>query len=158
MNRKKALAICDAAEKRFTGSYGAEECKQLANMIKEKYISFSIPQVNMPGKPFTILLQFQNMDKAYIRILKADPEKYENESGYEYYNKLPQAWSTGVPLKEWAVDLPKETDYQTHSAEIKMPALSSGFYMVLVSPNEKFTCNKNLVAYGGCWESNIKLR
>jgi uncharacterized protein YfaS (alpha-2-macroglobulin family) len=154
-NKKKSLEICEAASRRFPESFGASECKQLEYSIKEKYTSFSLPQVNIPDKPFAALLQFQNMDKAYIRIIKVNPEKFENENWAEYGGELPKEWLAISPVKEWSVDLPKESDYQYHSAEIKIPALPSGFYVVLVSPNNKFTCDKNLVAYRHCWVSNI---
>ncbi|HTB31200.1 MAG TPA: hypothetical protein VK808_04190, partial [Bacteroidia bacterium] len=153
--RKKALAICEETIKRFPGSFGARECQQLEVEIESKFTTFSLPQVNIPDKPFTALLQFQNIDKAYIRIIKVDPEKYENENWVSYGGILPQAWTTATPVKEWSVDLPKETDYQDHSVELKMPALPTGFYIVLVSPGEKFTCEKNIVAYRHCWVSNI---
>ncbi|HTA28694.1 MAG TPA: MG2 domain-containing protein, partial [Bacteroidia bacterium] len=153
--RKKALEICGEAMHRFPQSFGALECRQLEMGIKAKYTTFSLPQVNIPGKPFVASLQFQNMDKAYIRIIKVNPEKYENENWVSYGGQLPKEWAAAIPVSQWSVDLPKESDYQNHSAEIKMPALSPGFYVVLESPNNKFTCDKNLVAYRHFWVSNI---
>ncbi len=153
--RKKAMAICVDVVRRFPKSFGAMECRMLEESIKAKTTTFSLPQVNIPGKPFAALLQFQNIEKAYFRIIKVDPEKYENENWVSYGNELHKDWSTATPISQWSIDLPKESDYQNHSLEIKMPALSPGFYVVLVSPNSWFTCNKNLVAYRHFWVSNI---
>ena len=47
------------------------------------------------------------------------------------------------PVKEWSVDLPDDGDYQNHSAEIKIPELNAGQYLILISSDKNFSYNKN---------------
>ncbi|HTB06642.1 MAG TPA: alpha-2-macroglobulin family protein, partial [Bacteroidia bacterium] len=153
--KKKALGICEETTKRFPDSFGAINCNALASQIKEKYIAFSVPQVSIPNQVSLASVSFQNVKKVYVRIVKLNPEKYADMYQYEYYNKLPKEWVSAAPTKEWTIELPEEKDYQDHSIEVKVPGLSPGFYVVMVSGNDKFTCDNNQVVYHTCWVSNI---
>ena len=69
--------------------------------------------------------------------------------------KLYQRYASQKPIQEWSVDLPDDKDYQQHSVEIKMPALSVGQYLILVGTDPEFSYVKNAVGYSRTWITNI---
>ncbi|MFH1005751.1 MAG: alpha-2-macroglobulin family protein [Bacteroidota bacterium] len=153
--KKKAYEICENAVKRFPDSYGAKNCKYLLAEIKTKSINLTTEQVNIPDKPFRALLQYQNQNKVFFRIVAQDIETYNKNSEKYYGEELIKKFLSEAIVKEWSLDLPNDNDYQNHSVEIKIPELPFGHYVILVGSDKSFSYKNNGVAYGSCWMSNI---
>jgi uncharacterized protein YfaS (alpha-2-macroglobulin family) len=153
--KKKALAICDAAIKKFPGSDGALNCEALKAMIVDHTIDFVTEKVNLPFKPVRALLSYRNMKKVYVRIAEMDIDKYNRSSEHYYGEDLIKQYLKLKPVKEFSVDLPDDGDYQLHSTEIKIPEMKFGHYVILVASDSAFSCQKNGIAYAGTWISNI---
>jgi TonB-dependent SusC/RagA subfamily outer membrane receptor len=152
---KKAVELCKEVLKNKTISEGRVNCQNLLARIEQKDMSMSLEKVNVPGKPFRSWVQFKNTSQLWFRILKVtkEPTDEERENYWEekYWNKL-----VALPAVEsFTYKLPATDDYQLHSTELKMPALSAGMYMILVSANENFTTSKNSMAAQYIHVSNI---
>ncbi|HOY31646.1 MAG TPA: alpha-2-macroglobulin family protein [Bacteroidales bacterium] len=153
---KKAYEICDIAIKKFPDAFGSNNCKYLQSKIREKSLTFTSEEVNVPGKPFRGLLSYHNLNKVYIRICKADYKWYDKLiSQYYYDDKLIQPLLKLTPQKTFSVDITTPGDYQSHSAEIKIPELEAGFYVILIGTDAGFTYNTEAIAYSSFWMSNL---
>ena len=59
------------------------------------------------------------------------------------------------PVQSWTQELPATKDYQSHSVEVKIPALPVGTYVVMASTNENFSKDKEAVVYSFTYVSNL---
>ncbi|MDO9040435.1 MAG: MG2 domain-containing protein, partial [Bacteroidota bacterium] len=59
------------------------------------------------------------------------------------------------PETSWEQALPDDGDYRNHSAEIKLPAISRGFYVLLASSDPTFPSKSAMVTANSFWVSNI---
>jgi uncharacterized protein YfaS (alpha-2-macroglobulin family) len=152
---KKALGLCEEAIKLFHESHGAKQCKSLQSIILEKAVSFSLEQASLPGKPSRALLNYRNLDKVYVRIAKIEAGKFHKAQERYYGKELIEHYLKQPVVKEWEIVLPSDGDYHAHSAEIVMPELPFGHYVVLIGSDRSLTYKNNGVAYSSCWITNI---
>ncbi|HSW55487.1 MAG TPA: alpha-2-macroglobulin family protein [Ignavibacteriaceae bacterium] len=151
---KKALEICNSVIEKYPETYGAGECRWLQNTILQKSLSVQTEYGNIPDQPFRALVTYKNVNKIYIRVIPWN-ESLTNKEKNLNSQQLIQLYSSQKPSYEWSVDLPDDKDYQQHSVEIKMPALSVGQYLVLVGTDSEFSYLKNAVGYSKTWVTNI---
>ena len=154
-DKKLAKTICESAIEKFPKSYGASECKNILQSIQSKKVNFIVEEVNEPNKPFRALVTSQNVSKLYFKIVKTSHQELTDVFGkkygkelFEHFNKLPIA-------KMFSQDLLDDGDFQTHQTEIKLPELTTGYYVILSSLTEDFNYNNNLSSYNSCIISNI---
>ena len=152
--KKKAYDICDAAVKKYPGTTGAEACRALKSQILQKSLQFNVEYANIITQPFKALIQHKNVSKVYLRVIPWNESK-EEETGKLYGNKLINYFKNQAPVKEWDINLPDEGDYQQHSVEVAIPELKAGYYLILVGTDKNFTYNKNAVAYGYTWITDL---
>ena len=152
---QKALEYCNEAINRFPKSDGAQNCLSMLPQINDQQLSLITHYAVIPGEPVLGLLSYKNIEDAYFRILSIDPaydqtlrKKYRNEELIREYKKLPL-------ITEWHVSLPESADHQTHAVQIKLPEMQPGYYIVLISPDKKFSQDTKPVAYKNFWSSNI---
>lgn len=155
--RKIALDICNNCIEKFKDSRGANNCAGLKESILNKELSFQAENATLPNKPFRLLVSYRNLEKLYCRaILLTDEIKkkantYQNDDKlFDYYTSLPTA-------EKWNVNLPQDLDYNSHSTEIKHPALPFGEYLIMVGTNEEMSYQKQAVAYQNIWVTNLSL-
>jgi TonB-dependent SusC/RagA subfamily outer membrane receptor len=133
----QALEIINAALQIFKDeTEGTINLLNLKNQILEKKLSTQIEKVNVPDKPFRVLVNYKNIDTAFIRVIKLDNKKIDPNkkiaiNDFEGINLLPV-------YKSFYQLLPKTNDNQTHSVEIKTDALPVGEYMLLTSNGAGF--------------------
>ncbi len=153
---KKAHDICiDALEKTKQENFGSLCCKHLKSVIESKNLQFKVENVNVPDRRFRAAVSFKNLPKVYARIVRADPQEFtrgfQNHSHEEMIKKV-----LGLPVvKEWEIALFNDGDFQQHEAEVTIPALGSGFYVIVAASSRDFSYDKNAVAFSGFWVSNI---
>jgi len=166
---KKALAICEAAIKKFPTSLGAQNCQNLIHKIEQKKFSLKIEQIAIPDQPFKSLVTYKNVTKLFFRIIKTDFKEHAklNEDADHYYDRhkswkspdeiLIDHYAKKSPTHTFSIELPNDGDFQLHSTEIKFPPLPSGYYVIMAGSNEKMKYEKNGVCYGFMNVSNITL-
>ncbi|MCZ7614745.1 MAG: hypothetical protein M5T52_14735 [Ignavibacteriaceae bacterium] len=151
---KKALEICNSTIEKFPDTFGAEECRWLQNTILQKSLSVQTENGNLPDQTFLGLVTYKNVNKIFIRIIpwneSLDPTKNKLDA-----QKLYQRYASQKSIQDWYVNLPDDKDFQSHSVEIKMPALSVGQYLILVGTDPEFSYIKNAVGYSKIWITNI---
>jgi hypothetical protein len=154
-DKKRAREICSSIAQKFPGSFGAQQCLALESKIIEKSVELQLEQAGPPNKPTRGLLGFKTLSKIYVRIAKSDADKYSKAKDYDYNRDLLADYLKLPVVKEWEIALPDEGDYQKHTAEIKIPELPLGHYIVLISSGKEFSIKKNAVGYAPCWMTNI---
>ena len=151
---KRAKELCEKAVSAFPKSEGGINCKNLLKQINEPYLSFEAEQVNTPANPFRILVKYKNAPKIYFRIIKTSREDIKRIDRQPYESAWKDMTSFAAE-KRWEEPMPDPLDYQTHSAEIKAPALPAGMYFILVSLDANFPVQKNILARQLIYVSNI---
>lgn len=152
---RSALEVCDNAIKRHPDSDGAKNCRILVKSIKHPYLLITTETAVPIEKPSLALVQFSNVEKLFFRLVKSDPEVYSEKSGtdktadfFKYLSSLPAA-------KSWSQVFPSDGDFQKHSAEIAIPGISAGFYVLICSTDENFSDAKQVFAYNHFWSTQI---
>ncbi len=127
---KEALALCEEAINRFPKSYGAEKCRALKASILDKSIQITTEKYLPINTPSKVLITYKNHEKlafSAIQITKSQLKKL-NET-YPQEEKLAFIKTLKVH-QQWSASLKNEGDYQNHSAEILLPALDNGHYLL----------------------------
>lgn len=154
-DRKKALEIARGGAKRFPNSFGSNQCRSLEYSILKKELDLKTERVNSPDFPFKALLTHRNINKIYLRAVLIDAHKYDRLRD-KYYSEELVAQLVKLPfLTTWEQVIPNDSDFQTHAAEIKIPQVPTGHYLLLASTSKSFSYKKDAVSYGTCWVSNI---
>ncbi len=151
---KRAKEICESVVKKFPASEGGINCHNLLGQILHPILNLQTEQVNPIGQPFRSLVQYKNIPKLYLRIIKTSQEELRRMNRRDYDG----LWTELVKqkaLKEWTVQLPDLQDYQQHSTEIKTDALESGIYLLVASRNENFALAGNILTKQVLYISNL---
>jgi Bacterial Alpha-2-macroglobulin MG10 domain/Alpha-2-macroglobulin family/MG2 domain len=136
----------------------AGECKNFIAKIENKNINITLEKENVPGEPFRALANYRNTDSIYISIYKTSYKELEDlkNTYYKIYQKryiqqdtfIINSFKTKAAFTKLNVPLPNDGDYQEHTAEIKMPSLDKGLYLVLTGTSPDLDFIKNVVNYG----------
>ena len=153
--KKQAFELCETVNKKYPLSDGAANCRVLQTQIKEHSVNFITDRVTLSNQPFRALLTYKNLKTVYVRIARMDIDKYNKTVERYYGEELIKQYLKLSPLKEWVVELQDDGDFQSHSAEIKLPELPFGHYVILVGSDKTFSYKNNGVAYTSVWVSNI---
>lgn len=144
---KKALERCNTVINQKEKTEGKINCSNLIRAIRNKELSLKTEKVNLPHQPFRSLITYRNTPVLYFRIIpvtKTPDEETERENYWEaaYWNKLAKL----KPVQQFQYNMPATEDYQVHKAEIKIPSLPVGTYLIMASANEEFTTAENILS------------
>ena len=151
---KRAKELCELAAKKFPKSEGGINAQNLLKEILQPALTLETEKVNIPDVPFRTLVNYKNAATIYFRVLKTNSEaikKMDNRNDYKLWKDIVAL----KPIKTWNVTLPDLQDYQNHTAEIKIDALSNGTYFILASLDKDFSLQKNIIAKQLTYVSNI---
>lgn len=137
---KKAYEICENTVKNYPNTLGADQCANLMNLIRHKNLSLTAESYSPAMRPSKVLLNYKNLEKVNFRIVPFSFKKWEGR-GYQYsgeeQEKFLKEHFAEKPVKVWDVKLPSnEGDFQAHSAEMKVPELPVGTYLLLATDGE----------------------
>ncbi len=155
-HKKKAMDVCQDAIQKYPNSLGASNCQNLIRRIEGKAMQLTVEQAAIPGIPSRALVQYRNIDKIYLKIVKITRAEVAQKQSLRYQDMI--AYFIGKPaVKEWQVSLPEDKDYQAHATEIKLDGLESGMFMILAAntPTFDFIQYQQAVAYTIYNMSNI---
>ncbi len=153
-DNKTAAEICKEAIEKFPKSNGANNCKFLLQDLNQYFFYLTIEDVNIPEKKILALLKYQNTDKLHFKIIRTNYLKNQKLLKDSRNKKIIKSYLKQTPIKEWSLDLVNDGDLQTHSTEIILPELSTGYYTVLFSNDPKFSLD-NTISYNSFFVSNI---
>jgi hypothetical protein len=135
---RKAIEICiNVAPYPLTS--GSLSCRRLKDNILRSDISLQAEHVNIPQKPFRVLVTYKNISRLWFRVVKLpeDPKAV-------FSNRDPRLayLSKEKSVKSWMQAFPDPGDYQSHRTEMKVDGLPPGRYALLVSGNASFSEGK----------------
>ena len=133
-----------ATENKRQLSPGAAGLLNLKTRILAPGFNLEMEAVNLPAAPIRALLKFSNVSRLYFRVLR-QPVTLEN---LDMTDSLWKVLVKTAALKSFDQSLPVSGDHQQHAAEIKVPALDKGRYLLLASNNAAFPLDSSLVAVG----------
>lgn len=157
----KAVEIIKARLANFKDScIGNTNLKNLLTNITQQKISAQIEAVNIPNKPFRLLLNYQNCTQLHYRIIKLKHEMVseDEEDDLDSRSGEDKFWLAAIKRKAVAsnnVTLPIYVDYQNHSIELKINALPVGRYAILASNTASFSLDESKLFYISFTVSNI---
>ena len=153
---KNAWNCCNDALKRFPDTDGSKKCKNLLLLITSPALNLTMPGVNVEGQPFLSLISYKNAPQIYLRIIDLSPaeDKQIRDRG-KRDSDVVKDYLRYPAYTSWDVKLPDDGDFQSHAAEIKIPGLPLGYYVILAATNGEFSPADAPVACGSCWISNI---
>lgn len=131
----------------------------LASLVQPK-INAQIEAVNIPNKPFRVLLNYQNCNQIYYRIikLKHDVVSEDEDGNLESRSNDDEFWQAAIKHK-WVIEeklnLPVFTDYQNHKVEVKINALPVGRYAIIASNNANYSIEESRLFYLPFTVSNL---
>jgi hypothetical protein len=131
-HKKKAHELCREAIKTYPGSIGAINCQALIHRIEARNLQLTLEKVTVKKEPARGLVNYRNMDKIYLKIVKTNRDEIIEKQRLRHKDKVAY-FINKEAVKQWEVALPDDKDYQTHAAEIKIQNLDWGMYMVLAA-------------------------
>ena len=134
----EALKVLNFPIDHFNDADGTRLCKNIYNKIHEKSFQLVIEEVNSVDKPFLGLATYRNVDELWFRVVHFSDsistlvQHLDEEQKRDFYLQLPI-------VQAWSQKLPADSDHNSHAAEIMLPPLKSGKYMVLIGGDAKFS-------------------
>jgi hypothetical protein len=153
--KKQALELCESIIQKYPATDGAKNAAVLKAQITAHDLDFIAEKISLPLKPSRASVTYKNLKTVYVRIAAMDIDKYNKTIDRLYGEKLIEEYLKLKPTKEFAVELPADGDYQSHTTEIKIPELGFGHYIILMGSDKTFSYKNNGVAYSATWVSNI---
>jgi uncharacterized protein YfaS (alpha-2-macroglobulin family) len=159
----KCIEITSKYEKNFTIR---RECNYLIkDILESRSLNITIEQENIPNEPFRALVEYKNTDSVFFTIYKTSYNEHEvflnnvqkeREKNYiineAYLIKYIQTLNA---YTNFSVALPIDGDFQTHYAEVKIPALENGVYYIVASNTKEVKYNTSFFSYGLTTVTNL---
>ena len=135
--RVKAYGLARKAIEIAPKSRGAIEAKNLIARLEHPELSVTVPSPILPEQANTAIVKATNINKVWLRVVKASKEK--NHCDLDYYLKQPV-------IQSWTADVSDPRDYENHDNPLELPALAPGKYVLLASSTAKFDKKQNVCA------------
>ena len=149
--REQALHVCQNASKNLASSYYTRQCEELQKQITQKELSFgTVPDALHPQKP-VLSVTARNVPAAYARVYPVTQQElltvfkgnYNDYDGISYLRELPtkqiQNLLSRNNYQTAQVQVAYPKPYFENKTELALPALTKGFYVVLMSYDNTFS-------------------
>jgi hypothetical protein len=155
-----ARAVAFQGEKAFPGSIGGKLCHNLIAQIESKSVQVITERVWNEPWP-SIDVRYRNITAVHFRAIKITwldwlksnrnrPEWLDQNARKELLTKKPEF--------EWSAKLPATEDYQERLERLAAPKdLKSGFYLIIASPDPKFSEQDNQISFSNVWVSTLAI-
>ncbi len=144
INSWKAKAICEKVIAEKDSSDGQQECYSLLHTIRRKEITLETERVNIPYKPFRVLVNWRNFSRLYLRIVHLD-KPVDNLAPVYDSSGLRQLLAMPV-YRSYAQGLRDTRDLRLHRVEIAVGSLPPGYYALLGSSDSSWSRGSGTMA------------
>lgn len=158
---KQALDMCNETISLFPDEPATENIRILRDRLLYPVLDLSVSNTTVPRKPFTAQIAFRNTDTVWLRLVTANPDddrKLRQRVLQGRGNPTLQLLKAylGKPVhKEWSQSLPDDGNLHLHKADIAVPALRYGYYILLASLNSDFKPDSTLMAFAPVWVTDL---
>ncbi len=126
----RALAYCDSAIRMFPKSRGSVDCINLRNDITHVKAALTGSITASPDRQTLMLATYRNTKHLWFRLIPYIEDFYWDDSE--------RRLSRAKPLREWNIEVPGNDEYRHEACYVALPAIATGHYIVIVSPDEDF--------------------
>ena len=131
LHLQKAVAVCEQAQQRYGGSYGAALCQSFRNDILQPSLQINAESLLPSAENLRLYLNYRNISTATIKVFNLSKEDQKSlEKDQE--STLKKLKTRGNFLLEKQVMLPASGDHSSHSLETWLPARAVGDYLIVV--------------------------
>ncbi len=140
----KVEKLCKSVLADFPHAPYANNCRNQIAEIRRPYFSMEMLQAVLPDKPVLARFSVKDAPELWFKAVRIPAAKLLNKMSdtrafLKEYLKKPA-------IKTWAQSFPFPEDHRKHTAEIALPALPRGFYVIFVSDSSGFS-QKHRVLY-----------
>ncbi len=133
-----AVALARAAEAQFPKSRGAARARVLREAIERPELAFSAAEIVVPGQPWRLDVTARNVTELHAWAYRISLKEWASFNDYqarlEGVSKRFGRALKAVPSASWAVPVPAHPlDYRAQKLATAGPALSAGYYLVIIS-------------------------
>ncbi len=150
MFANKALTISSDS----TNTY---DIKNLINEIEKPEIGFLAQESVLPEKPFSIKLNYQNVDTVYLKVFKIN--FYNHFSTVNQYHKPDEIFEKQIKQSQLTdsviIVLPLTDNFFAYKATYWLKGYNKGLYIIALSDNKKFDTTNGNVEYTYLQVSNL---
>ena len=153
-DKVKALKCIDDALKMYPDFKMNEKLKSKKHEITSPKYSVMMEEVYRPASgssnKMLVRLDVTNCDSAHFVIYKVNYIDYikNYQRNYGNWDSRTKIWTylntLGSPVLKYSKALPEYSDYESHSVELTIPALTTGVYFV-ISSNKSNLKDKNCI-------------
>ena len=143
---KTALQLCNEAITLHPGTPGADKCALVRHQILTKNLRLETEEVAIPGKPVLVALSYQNVQSAYVKVVRIPWEEMRRLNNQNAETSL--KWLQSMqPVQEIRVSLQNPGDYRAHSTEIALDPLEPGLYALIIADNPRFKTENHTAGF-----------
>lgn len=141
---KEAVVRLKEIEKAYPGVYAGSRAAAMRGEIESPALSNNMQQMQQTASAMLLKLNYRNLDKVNIRILKVSPSFWDkwntNQGDTSRTNELLRM----SPSYETVQALPFSGEYREQSAEIMLPGMGDGLYLMELSGRGKYDDSEQL--------------
>jgi len=144
--RLKAEQFAQQALTQYPESFGAKRCAVLLQQLREPLLQMEVESALLPNREALFLVSYRNVGNAHFRVVRMTDALRKT-----WQEALNDSVRTALliaqtPVSYWTLALPAYENRNQHSAEIALPPLALGQYMLLASPDAAFDQRQSGVA------------
>lgn len=139
--------------KKYPDTIGAKKCKHLLSQIKTKLLKLDAEEAIIPNCKAKYLLSYQNVTKAYVKIVPIDYEKVAAFGRKK--SKIYKAIKRQNGVHNETLRLKDLGDFELHRIELPIPPLKPGLYYMVVSPTGTFDPNEGGFIMTSFWVTGL---
>ncbi len=157
-----AVAYLQKAIKNYPESLGGKNAVLLLQQINQQNLSAEIENVNLPDEPILAKVNYQNLQNATATIYQLNEKQLrearhlqqDNYGSELNFNLKILAYVRKLPIvQQQQISLPDLKDYRKHQAEFKIDPLKPGFYVLLLSAENRR--DSSLIGVSGFQVTNL---
>ena len=135
---KKAETVCRNVLKAFPEAPFSAQCKNMIARINRPEFSFQTLQALLPGKPFLSYVNVKDCPALWFKVVRV-PSDIRNRMADLEMRTLMKQFLARPAVQRWKQEFPFPADHRKHTAEIRLPALPKGSYVIFVSSGPQFS-------------------
>lgn len=127
----KSMKLIDRILTQFPSAKAASYASTMKETIEQPYLNLSAENVERPGLPFRMLINWKNIDNVHFtayRLSGSQALKFQQQWKFTYDSVA------SLPIfRSWDEPLLKQKYYINHSAEIAVDGFPAGIYIIVAS-------------------------
>ncbi len=139
-----AAEICQMALDKFPMAEEGVDCRRILQQLNKKDYSFQVESAVLPGKESPALISFRNVIRLHMKAVKISGTQFQPDFDRIDKDSI-RALKRSPASKSWTVEIPDTEDLQSHTLEIAVPALETGYYLLFASADSNYAVDEQVI-------------